>query len=111
MSTYSNNYGVSGILQGRVTGVRQELGWEKLVAAFYDSAHHTYLGTLCVMCTLIHMSLKSELCLVAEGGPVVHVAPEPLGDVQVELLVDAPGEGSRAPETKVIPPRLIFLLL
>ena len=34
--------------------------------------------------------------LVAEGGPVVHVAPEPLGYVQVELLVDAPGEGGRA---------------
>ena len=64
------------------------------------------------MCNVYtYMSLKSELCLVAEGGPVVHVAPEPLGDVQVELLVDAPGEGSRAPETKVIPPRLIFLLL
>ena len=49
--------------------------------------------------------------LVAEGGPVVHVAPEPLGDVQVEFLVDAPGEGRCAPETKVIPPCLIFLLL
>ena len=49
--------------------------------------------------------------LVAEGGPVVHVAPEPLGDVQVEFLMDAPGEGCRAPETKIIPPCLIFLLL
>ena len=61
----------------------------------------------------VRIGLHGELMvdLVAEGGPVVHVAPEPLGDVQVELLVDAPGEGSCAPETKVIPPCLIFLLL
>ena len=49
--------------------------------------------------------------LVAQGGPVVQVAPEPLGDVKVEILMDAPGEGSCASETKVIPARLIFLLL
>ena len=49
--------------------------------------------------------------LVTECGPVVHVVPEPLGDVQVELLVDAPGEGGRLAESKVIPACLIFLLL
>ena len=49
--------------------------------------------------------------LVAEGGPVVHVAPEPLRDVQIKLLMDPPGEGGRAAQTKVIPSRLILLLL
>ena len=49
--------------------------------------------------------------LVAEGGPVVYVAPEPLGDVQIELLMDSPREGGRDTQTKVIPSRLILLLL
>ena len=49
--------------------------------------------------------------LVAEGGPVVHVAPESLRDVEIKLLMDPPGEGGSAAQTKVIPPRLILLLL
>ena len=48
---------------------------------------------------------------VTEGGSVVHVAPEPLRDVKIELLMDPPREGGRASQTKVIPSRLILLLL
>ena len=48
---------------------------------------------------------------VTEGGPVVHVAPESFRDVKIELLVDPPGEGGCAAQTKVIPSRLILLLL
>ena len=54
---------------------------------------------------------KLVVDLVAEGGPVVYVAPEPLGDVQIELLMDSPREGGRDTQTKVIPSRLILLLL
>ena len=46
-----------------------------------------------------------------KGGPVIQEAPEPLGDVDVEVLVDAPGVGSGAAQPEVIPSSLVFLLL